>query len=236
MTITDRIELNPEVMLGKPVIRGTRITVELIVRKMGVPPPEKLDFITSPAALNRDVASITPPAITLSAAPVAGPCVVLGSQLAFFADGACPDCTSTPQLVGTPHDAVVFGALIAVFVLFLFLRNVRITLVVALTLPAVLAAVVIVLEAKAWPSGTERISVVPAALLLRSTQPPTVRARSCRPRMPNERALARSSLSRPRPLSLISSDRTPPATDRSIDTCVACACLLTLVSASCAVR
>jgi hypothetical protein len=71
---------------------------------------------TSPAALNRDVASITPPAITLSAAPVAGPCVVLGSQLAFFADGACPDCTSTPQLVGTPHDAVVFGAAAALLV------------------------------------------------------------------------------------------------------------------------
>ncbi|MCJ7547118.1 MAG: DUF433 domain-containing protein [Deltaproteobacteria bacterium] len=34
MTITDRIELNPKVMLGKPVIRGTRITVELILRKL----------------------------------------------------------------------------------------------------------------------------------------------------------------------------------------------------------
>ena len=30
----DRIEANPEVMLGKPVIRGTRITVELILRKL----------------------------------------------------------------------------------------------------------------------------------------------------------------------------------------------------------
>jgi hypothetical protein len=28
MTITDRIEVNPRVMLGKPVIRGTRIPVE----------------------------------------------------------------------------------------------------------------------------------------------------------------------------------------------------------------
>ena len=35
MTITDRIELNPKVMLGKPVIRGTRIPVELILRKIG---------------------------------------------------------------------------------------------------------------------------------------------------------------------------------------------------------
>lgn len=30
----DHIELNPKVMLGKPVIRGTRITVELILRKL----------------------------------------------------------------------------------------------------------------------------------------------------------------------------------------------------------
>lgn len=29
-----RIEINPDVMLGKPVIRGTRITVELILRKL----------------------------------------------------------------------------------------------------------------------------------------------------------------------------------------------------------
>ena len=35
MTITDRIEINPKVMMGKPVIRGTRIPVELILRKLG---------------------------------------------------------------------------------------------------------------------------------------------------------------------------------------------------------
>lgn len=34
MTVTDRIEINPKVMLGKPVIRGTRVTVELILRKI----------------------------------------------------------------------------------------------------------------------------------------------------------------------------------------------------------
>ena len=31
MTLTDRIEVNPRVMLGKPVIRGTRIPVELVL-------------------------------------------------------------------------------------------------------------------------------------------------------------------------------------------------------------
>ena len=30
----ERIEINPKIMLGKPVIRGTRITVELILRKL----------------------------------------------------------------------------------------------------------------------------------------------------------------------------------------------------------
>ncbi len=35
MPRTNRIEVNPKVMLGKPVIRGTRIPVELILRKLG---------------------------------------------------------------------------------------------------------------------------------------------------------------------------------------------------------
>jgi len=30
----DRIEINPQVMLGKPVVRGTRIPVEQILRKL----------------------------------------------------------------------------------------------------------------------------------------------------------------------------------------------------------
>jgi len=32
--MTERIEINPSVMLGKPVIRNTRIPVELVLRKL----------------------------------------------------------------------------------------------------------------------------------------------------------------------------------------------------------
>lgn len=34
MAIYDRIEINPKVMMGKPVILGTRIPIELILRKL----------------------------------------------------------------------------------------------------------------------------------------------------------------------------------------------------------
>ena len=35
MNAYEMIETKPEVMLGKPVIKGTRIPVDLIVRKLG---------------------------------------------------------------------------------------------------------------------------------------------------------------------------------------------------------
>lgn len=31
----ERIDMNPNIMQGKPVIRGTRIPVELVLRKLG---------------------------------------------------------------------------------------------------------------------------------------------------------------------------------------------------------
>jgi uncharacterized protein (DUF433 family) len=42
---TNRIELNPKVMLGKPVIRDTRIPIELLIRKLseGATEDELLD-------------------------------------------------------------------------------------------------------------------------------------------------------------------------------------------------
>ncbi|MEO6870024.1 MAG: DUF433 domain-containing protein [Ginsengibacter sp.] len=36
MDIIQHIEVNPKIMMGKPVIKGTRITVELILEKLSV--------------------------------------------------------------------------------------------------------------------------------------------------------------------------------------------------------
>jgi uncharacterized protein (DUF433 family) len=41
MAVHDRIEINSKIMLGKPVIRGTRIPVELVVRKLAEGADEK---------------------------------------------------------------------------------------------------------------------------------------------------------------------------------------------------
>lgn len=43
--LLERIELDPEIMLGKPVIRGTRITVEILLEKIaaGCPIEEVLE-------------------------------------------------------------------------------------------------------------------------------------------------------------------------------------------------
>lgn len=53
MNLADHIELNPRKMMGKPVIRGTRIPVELIVRKLGEGAPE-IDLLDAYPGLTSD--------------------------------------------------------------------------------------------------------------------------------------------------------------------------------------
>jgi uncharacterized protein (DUF433 family) len=55
MTVHDRIEINPKIMLGKPVIRGTRIPVELIVRKLAEGADEKSLLEAHPKLTANDV-------------------------------------------------------------------------------------------------------------------------------------------------------------------------------------
>jgi uncharacterized protein (DUF433 family) len=51
----ERIEVNPEVMVGKPVIKGTRLTVELIMQEIsgGMSIPEILE--AHPRLTNEDI-------------------------------------------------------------------------------------------------------------------------------------------------------------------------------------
>lgn len=75
-------------------------------------------FLTQsgPESLNPDAHATGVAVITVAAAPAPGPCVVLGAQLAWFPDGGCPECTRIPELVGTPHDSVIFGSAAALLV------------------------------------------------------------------------------------------------------------------------
>ena len=53
MRPADHIEINPQIMLGKPVVRGTRITVELLLRKLSEGSTEP-DLIEAHPGLTRD--------------------------------------------------------------------------------------------------------------------------------------------------------------------------------------
>ena len=77
MTITGRIEINPKVMMGKPVIRGTRLTVELILRKLSEGRGEEEILDAYPRLTHEDIqAAIRFAADTLAHEEV----VVLGSS------------------------------------------------------------------------------------------------------------------------------------------------------------
>jgi len=57
MTLADRITIAPDVMQGKPVIRGTRVPVDLILRKLAEGASESLGvvLIRFPALVRRMV-------------------------------------------------------------------------------------------------------------------------------------------------------------------------------------
>lgn len=51
----ERIEINPEIMGGKPVIRGTRIPVETVLRKLGAGMPVDAILADHPRLTRDDV-------------------------------------------------------------------------------------------------------------------------------------------------------------------------------------
>jgi len=55
MATTDRVEVNPKVMLGKPVIRGTRVPVELLLRKLSEGATESELIEAYPSITRRDI-------------------------------------------------------------------------------------------------------------------------------------------------------------------------------------
>ena len=65
--IRQRITLHPNVMVGKPVIRGTRIPVELIVRMLAQGVPEEEILIEYPRLQPADIRA----ALTYAAETVA---------------------------------------------------------------------------------------------------------------------------------------------------------------------
>ena len=51
----DRIEFNPDIMNGKPVIRGTRVPVELVLRKLGAGIPAEAILVDHPRLTLDDI-------------------------------------------------------------------------------------------------------------------------------------------------------------------------------------
>jgi len=51
----DRIEINRDIMDGKPVIRGTRIPVELVLRKLGAGMSPDAILVDHPRLTHEDI-------------------------------------------------------------------------------------------------------------------------------------------------------------------------------------
>ena len=75
MAAHERIEINPKIMLGKPVIKGTRITVELIVRKIAEGADEQALLLAHPNLRRQDIQA----ALRCAADAIAHEDIVLGT-------------------------------------------------------------------------------------------------------------------------------------------------------------
>jgi uncharacterized protein (DUF433 family) len=51
----ERIEMNPDIMDGKPVIRGARVPVELVLRKLGAGMPPEAILVDHPRLTHDDI-------------------------------------------------------------------------------------------------------------------------------------------------------------------------------------
>ena len=58
MKYRQRIESNPNIMLGKPVIKGTRITVELILKKLAEGATREKLIETYPHLTKQDINAV----------------------------------------------------------------------------------------------------------------------------------------------------------------------------------
>ncbi len=54
----ERIEMNPEIMGGKPVIRGTRVPVEIILRKLGAGMTSDAIIVDHPHLTREDIEAV----------------------------------------------------------------------------------------------------------------------------------------------------------------------------------
>lgn len=55
MASRDRIEINPKILSGKPIIRGTRVPVELILRKLAEGATEDQLLDAYPSLSKKDI-------------------------------------------------------------------------------------------------------------------------------------------------------------------------------------
>jgi uncharacterized protein (DUF433 family) len=51
----ERIEINPDIMDGKPVVRGTRVPVELVLRKLGAGMVPEAILMDHPRLTHEDI-------------------------------------------------------------------------------------------------------------------------------------------------------------------------------------